>query len=589
MNRRTPYLHDVKRHKRRSPKGKLVSVSHYKRGKGKPRIHKTIKSFVPEREREITRKWAEHMHKKRSRTAQMVDEGLRAPLTSDPVVWAHAPNEYDILGIDTPGDNLKGARLPISGLTGAQINMNQIGGYYRVDVWNKEGNRVHDKYGFKDKAEAELFVKRVKDANKGRSDEDIKNLKAAIEKNVMTTTAIDHVMDLIKKDEFLSSSQKKELTEYAKELRSEKEEPLVLAYEEKPFKPTLTNEQIMRNLGVTPTKKSGVEASYNMATGWMRIVFDEKPSRETLDKLKEQGFRYQPRSRAWTAKHNYRREELLKEMAGTVEDVNIQPDYQGKAEYYAGKASSTKAEADELYSRAKQKMDMIPFGQPILVGHHSEKRHRSDLDKISRGFEKSFETSDKAREYAERSERASIKAEGKENPVTILNRIEKMEKDLAKLKTYKGEESKHMVIRVEERLRQEREKYKVSGGIAADKMSFKVGDKIRTQFGPAIIKKVNKKTLRVDYLGGYQVGKTFWEDRVMDVKEVRGSIPHTSYVDPLLDQYVSSGNNLVKVEVKGHEPDSLYKELAYRIKDRGLDNKIKVDKQRDEVYLELVK
>jgi len=48
-------------------------------------------------------------------------------------------------------------------------------------------------------------------------------------------------------------------------------------------------------------KASGV-GSYNKATGWMRVVFDAKPSREVLDSLKAHGFRYKPRSRAWSAK-----------------------------------------------------------------------------------------------------------------------------------------------------------------------------------------------------------------------------------------------------------------------------------------------
>jgi|GEM_PF-6662192 len=33
-------------------------------------------------------------------------------------------------------------------------------------------------------------------------------------------------------------------------------------------------------------------------------------------------------------------------------------------------------------------MDMIPLGQPILVGHHSERRHRSDIEKMRRNMDK---------------------------------------------------------------------------------------------------------------------------------------------------------------------------------------------------------
>lgn len=42
----------------------------------------------------------------------------------------------------------------------------------------------------------------------------------------------------------------------------------------------------------------------------------------------------------------------------------------------------------------------IPFGQPILVGHHSERRHRRALDRLARHAEKAFEEADKAKHHA---------------------------------------------------------------------------------------------------------------------------------------------------------------------------------------------
>ncbi|HAO14890.1 MAG TPA: hypothetical protein DDE71_04930, partial [Tenacibaculum sp.] len=40
----------------------------------------------------------------------------------------------------------------------------------------------------------------------------------------------------------------------------------------------------------------------------------------------------------------------------------------------------------------------IPFGQPILVGHHSEKRHRRTIEKAHRAMDKCLEESKKAEE-----------------------------------------------------------------------------------------------------------------------------------------------------------------------------------------------
>lgn len=50
-----------------------------------------------------------------------------------------------------------------------------------------------------------------------------------------------------------------------------------------------------------------------------------------------------------------------------------------KRQEWAGKAE---ARAEQRFNTAQRIGDMIPFGQPILVGHHSERHHRRDLDRI---------------------------------------------------------------------------------------------------------------------------------------------------------------------------------------------------------------
>src|SRR5690242_2661373 len=45
----------------------------------------------------------------------------------------------------------------------------------------------------------------------------------------------------------------------------------------------------------------------------------------------------------------------------------------------------------------------IPLGQPILVGHHSEGRHRRDLERIRSKARKGWELYEKAEYYRERA------------------------------------------------------------------------------------------------------------------------------------------------------------------------------------------
>ena len=50
---------------------------------------------------------------------------------------------------------------------------------------------------------------------------------------------------------------------------------------------------------------------------------------------------------------------------------------------------------------ARERLEMIPLGQPILAGHHSAKRHCKDLNRIDRHFAEAKEHYDKA-EYGRR-------------------------------------------------------------------------------------------------------------------------------------------------------------------------------------------
>src|SRR3984893_2390630 len=52
---------------------------------------------------------------------------------------------------------------------------------------------------------------------------------------------------------------------------------------------------------------------------------------------------------------------------------------------------------------ARQQLEMIPLGQPILVGHHSERRHRKDLKRIDQHFAKAREHHDTAEYYRRRA------------------------------------------------------------------------------------------------------------------------------------------------------------------------------------------
>ena len=63
-------------------------------------------------------------------------------------------------------------------------------------------------------------------------------------------------------------------------------------------------------------------------------------------------------------------------------------------------AEKREAKSAGAFVRASELANSIPLGQPILVGHHSEKRARRDQDRIHNGMRKGIEHADMAKKHA---------------------------------------------------------------------------------------------------------------------------------------------------------------------------------------------
>ena len=72
---------------------------------------------------------------------------------------------------------------------------------------------------------------------------------------------------------------------------------------------------------------------------------------------------------------------------------------QRKAEKYSGFADNAERKSNEHYKASHAATENIPLGQPILVGHHSEGRHRKALDKSWNEMGKCVAMSEKAESY----------------------------------------------------------------------------------------------------------------------------------------------------------------------------------------------
>jgi hypothetical protein len=77
---------------------------------------------------------------------------------------------------------------------------------------------------------------------------------------------------------------------------------------------------------------------------------------------------------------------------------------QAKIKYYKEKSKELENLSNNMYDQAQKLGSVIPFGQPILVGHHSEKGHRNLIKRINNKYEQSFKTQEKAEYYEHKAE-----------------------------------------------------------------------------------------------------------------------------------------------------------------------------------------
>lgn len=113
-----------------------------------------------------------------------------------------------------------------------------------------------------------------------------------------------------------------------------------------------------------------------------------------------------------------------------------------KAERLREWAEKRQAKAEAASDRAHQIADMIPMGQPILVGHHSERHARRDQERIHNGMRQAIDNQEKAVEMARRADnieaaaRAAIYSDDPDAIERLQEKISGLEEERDRLKAY---------------------------------------------------------------------------------------------------------------------------------------------------------
>ena len=102
------------------------------------------------------------------------------------------------------------------------------------------------------------------------------------------------------------------------------------------------------------------------------------------------------------------------------------------------RADKAEREGDSRIARANSDASVIPLGQPILVGHHSEKRDRNFRKRIHNNFSKGFELKEKASKLRDRASSVGKAGVSSDDPDAVVKLVEKLQKLEEKQELYKS-------------------------------------------------------------------------------------------------------------------------------------------------------
>jgi hypothetical protein len=176
-----------------------------------------------------------------------------------------------------------------------------------------------------------------------------------------------------------------------------------------------------------------------------------------------------------------------------------------RSERLAARAATHAAKSRELVNRAVDMTKCIPMGQPILVGHHSEGRHRNLLKRSDNAMRRGVEAGAYADHLERRSEAAARTAEA---PTLgyMMNRLKEARKSLTKVRAWSAksvalEPERHAALLTEysEQVAHWEQQIAEAGGVPYDRTTVHQGMLVRYSGSWYPVIRVNRDTVTVSF------------------------------------------------------------------------------------------
>lgn len=179
-----------------------------------------------------------------------------------------------------------------------------------------------------------------------------------------------------------------------------------------------------------------MSATYSPEDNKLRLYASSRLDEQTYVKVREAGFKWAPKQELFVAPSwTPFREDFLLELCGEIgdEDTSLVERAEAKADRLEELSEKRANEANSAKSAVDAIADGVPLGQPILVGHHSEKRARKDAEKIQNGMRRAVQLWETSQYWKDRAAGALHAAKYKERPDVRARRIKKLESEQRKI------------------------------------------------------------------------------------------------------------------------------------------------------------
>ena len=141
--------------------------------------------------------------------------------------------------------------------------------------------------------------------------------------------------------------------------------------------------------------------------------------------MHDAGFRWAPKQALFVAPAGHRAGKTCSSHLPEIEDEDstLAERQEARAERFTGYSGKRASESAQALDEVERLAAMIPPGQPILVGHHSERRARRDAQRIENGMKRAVMLFERAEYWEERARSALLHAKYKERPDVRWRRI----------------------------------------------------------------------------------------------------------------------------------------------------------------------